>query len=41
METSYDFSEKLQLRRKIVRDLVRGKKESYKGWKVINDYSGI
>jgi hypothetical protein len=40
METSYDFSEKLQLRRKIVRDLVRGKKESYKGWKVINDYSG-
>jgi hypothetical protein len=33
-ETSYNFSEKMQLRKKCIRELVKGKRENYKGWKV-------
>lgn len=39
--TSYDFSEKLELRRKVIRALVQGKRESYKGWRIVRDYSEI
>jgi hypothetical protein len=38
-ETSYDFSEKLKLRKKAIRSLVKGKRENYKGWKILNDCS--
>jgi hypothetical protein len=39
--TSYDFSEKLELRRKVIRALAQGKRESYKGWRIVRDYSEI
>ena len=38
-ETSYEFSKKLNLRRKVIRSLVQGKRQSYKGWRVLNDCS--
>ena len=39
--TSYDFSEKLELRRKVIRAVAQGKRESYKGWRIVRDYSEI
>ena len=39
--TSYDFSEKLELRRKVIRALAQDKRESYKGWRIVRDYSEI
>ena len=40
-ETSYRFSEKLNLRKKCIRALVQGKREKYKDWKIIKDYFEI
>ena len=40
-ETPYEFSEKLKLRRGPIRALAQGKREIYRGWKIVKDYSEI
>ena len=40
-ETPYEFSKKLKLRKGPIRALAQGKRESYKGWKIVKDYSEI